>query len=391
MDYKRIYEHFIQSRRQTELALIESGEYVERHHILPISLGGEKKEPANLITLTAEDHLFAHLLLAQIYGGTMWMAVKAMLDFEPNQTASYRQITNRRSRKQYAFVRKQVAQFYSDNYSGQNNANADQSEYTFEHINGGECTGTRTDIADETGLSRGVISALILGNKPTALGWYYPPTNPEGRFGPLAGEDSPHADKTIYTFYHLSGKTFTGTRAAFQKKIGYNPRLLATGLAESTQDGWAMSPDKCSAWLDSIQDRAQHAADSRGDISGLNNPRADQTIIEFVHPESKETKHMTRVEMTNFLGTTTAQMQGMLEGHYRLDGWTTKEFEHKQKTHLWANRGAKLVLEKDGQQLTGPRTELAKKLGVAVGTVSAFAQGRYKTCKGWVLVRQIDD
>ena len=174
MNYKRIYKHFIQSRRKTEQALIESGEYVERHHIQPTSLGGDKKNPANLITLTAEDHLFAHLLLAQVYGGVMWMAVKAMLDFEPNQTVSYRQITSRRSRKQFAFVRKQVAQFYSDNYSGQKNARADHGEYTLKHINGGECTGTRTDIVDESGLSREKISALILGTRKIALGWYYP-------------------------------------------------------------------------------------------------------------------------------------------------------------------------------------------------------------------------
>lgn len=391
MDYKRIYEHFIQSRRETEQALIESGEYVERHHILPVSLGGDKKDPVNLITLSAGDHLFAHLLLAQIYGGKMWMAVKSMLDFEPNQTGSYRRITNRRFRKQFAFVRKQVAQFYSDNYSGQNNAQADQSEYTFKHIDGAEITGTRTDISDETGLSREKISALILGNRPTASGWYYPPMNPEGRHGPQPGEDSPHADKTIYTFYHLSGETFTGTRVAFKGKTGVDPNQIVRGEAECTMDGWAMSPDKCSAWLDGIQDRAQLAADSRGDISGLNNPRADHTIIEFVHPESEETKHMTRVEMTKYLGTTNAQMQGMLSGHYKVNGWTLKKFAQKQKTHLWANRGAKIVIEKDGQQLTGTRTELAKKLGVSMATVGAFAQGRYKTCKGWKLVRQIDN
>ncbi len=100
---------------------------------------------------------------------------------------------------------------------------------------------------------------------------------------------------------------------------------------------------------------------------------------------------MTRVEMTNFLGTTNQQMQGMMEGDYRLHGWATTKFERKQKAHLWANHGAKLVIEKDGQQLSGTRTELAKKLGVSVGTVSAFAQGRYKTCKGWALVRRINN
>lgn len=391
MDYTLIYEQLIKSRRQTEQALLKSGEYSERHHILPMALGGEKKNPSNLITLTAGDHLFAHLLLAQIYGGSMWMAVKAMLDFEPSHSTSYRRITNKRFRKQFGFVRKQVAQFYSDNYSGQNSPRADQNEYTLKHVQGAECTGTRTDIVDETGLSREKISALILGTRNSAFGWFYPAMNPEGLSGYLMGIDNAQSDKTIYTFYHISGETFTGTRIAFEQKTGYYPNALVTGLIESSQDGWAMTPDKCSSWLDGIQERAQHAADSRGDISGLNNPRADQAIIEFIHTERGESKYFTRVKMVNFLGTTNQQMQGMLDGHYKLSGWTTQEYAHKKKRHVASNRGAKLVIERDGQQLTGTRTELAKKLGVAVGTVSAFSHGRYKTCKGWALVRQNSD
>ncbi len=87
------------------------------------------------------------------------------------------------------------------------------------HINCGYFTGTRTDIVDETGLSGAKISALILGKVPTAFGWFYPPINPEGRFGSLRDDHSPHADKTIYTFYHLSGEKFTGTRADFRKRL----------------------------------------------------------------------------------------------------------------------------------------------------------------------------
>ena len=68
MDYRRIYSEFIVDRRTKEPA-VEG--YTERHHIVPKSLGGTD-EPANLIRLTAEDHFFAHLLLAKIHGGGMW-------------------------------------------------------------------------------------------------------------------------------------------------------------------------------------------------------------------------------------------------------------------------------------------------------------------------------
>ena len=36
--------------------------YVERHHVVPVSLGGSN-EPENIITLTAREHYIAHLLL----------------------------------------------------------------------------------------------------------------------------------------------------------------------------------------------------------------------------------------------------------------------------------------------------------------------------------------
>ena len=77
MNYTRIYESFIADRRGREADLIASGEYFERHHITPRSLGGGD-EPENLIALTAGDHFFAHLCLAKIHGGKMWVALNAM-------------------------------------------------------------------------------------------------------------------------------------------------------------------------------------------------------------------------------------------------------------------------------------------------------------------------
>jgi hypothetical protein len=391
VDYKKIHKRFIESRRITEASLIQSGDYVERHHILPRSLGGSD-DADNVIVLNPGDHLFAHLLLAQIYGGKMWLAVKAMLDFEPDSKTNFRRITNKRFRKQYAFARKRAADWFSENFSGQNHPLADTKEYTLVNQAGESVTGNRTVLTERTGLSREKISALVLGVRLNALGWYNPQMNPEGRSGPLTGDDSPHADQSVYSFYHLSGDVFRGTRFTFKEKTGCgNIAALVTGKIESTQDGWAMSPENCSAWQDGIPERAQKAAEARGDIFGINNPRADQTIFDFVNTLTGETQTRKRADMAMFLGESSARMAGMLEGHYKIRGWTVKEFEDKKKIHLWKNRGSKLIIEKDGKELTGTRTELAKMLGVSIATVSAFANGRYKTCKGWTLVKQISE
>ena len=74
MDYARIYGEFIADRRSKPPPTC----YSERHHIVPRSLGGDDN-PENLIRLTAEDHIFAHLLLAKAYGGALWFPLTIML------------------------------------------------------------------------------------------------------------------------------------------------------------------------------------------------------------------------------------------------------------------------------------------------------------------------
>lgn len=75
MDYQRIYREFINDRKAREADL--KG-YTERHHILPRCIGGGDNA-CNLIRLTAEDHIFAHLLLAKAYGGNLWFPLTIML------------------------------------------------------------------------------------------------------------------------------------------------------------------------------------------------------------------------------------------------------------------------------------------------------------------------
>lgn len=62
--YTRWYKSLIASARSRK----DKPSYVERHHILPISLGG-KDTSANLVDLTAREHFIAHLLLTKMTEG----------------------------------------------------------------------------------------------------------------------------------------------------------------------------------------------------------------------------------------------------------------------------------------------------------------------------------
>jgi len=71
MNYKKIYDDFIKDRREKEETLTG---YSEKHHIIPRARGGDDSFE-NIIKLSALDHIRAHLLLAKIYGGSMWYAI----------------------------------------------------------------------------------------------------------------------------------------------------------------------------------------------------------------------------------------------------------------------------------------------------------------------------
>ena len=63
MNYKGIYEHLM-ARAKTRPIIIP----VEKHHILPVSLGGND-EPDNIVPLTLREHYVAHLCLVRMTTG----------------------------------------------------------------------------------------------------------------------------------------------------------------------------------------------------------------------------------------------------------------------------------------------------------------------------------
>lgn len=88
--------------------------YIEKHHVLPHSMGGERKA-YNLVKLTAREHFIAHCLLArcvtQPYVSKMWNAVWMM---RVNPSTQQRYVNSR----QIELARIEVAKFISKLHTG---------------------------------------------------------------------------------------------------------------------------------------------------------------------------------------------------------------------------------------------------------------------------------
>ena len=65
MNYERLYVNLLVKHGTEEKPL----GYSERHHIIPLSLGGSDEDD-NLVYLSARVHFIAHWLLFKIHGGT---------------------------------------------------------------------------------------------------------------------------------------------------------------------------------------------------------------------------------------------------------------------------------------------------------------------------------
>ena len=63
MDYLQIYESLVTSAKVRKLS---AGQYYEKHHIWPKSMGGPNDE-FNIVKLTGREHFIAHRLLAKIF------------------------------------------------------------------------------------------------------------------------------------------------------------------------------------------------------------------------------------------------------------------------------------------------------------------------------------
>ena len=66
--YTKYYTQLVESRKQLNRQF-STGCGLEKHHIIPKSLGGTDNKN-NIVVFTPREHCLAHMLLAKMYNGT---------------------------------------------------------------------------------------------------------------------------------------------------------------------------------------------------------------------------------------------------------------------------------------------------------------------------------
>lgn len=263
MDYKRIYDEFIIDRRLREPKLVG---YFEHHHILPRSLDGGD-EPKNIIRLTAEDHLRAHLLLAHIFGGNQWYAVHMMLA-DGRGDPRKGKIPSRKARFAYGLARKHTSKLQSERMAGENHPlfgtkrsedtlqkmsagirkhyenndvhNIDRTTYAFKHVPTGEVfKGTRKEFKNHAPQKLTGLTQMILGTYKSCDGWII--NGNTENVGKASAK--PNVDIKVYEFVNLDGRNITATQVEFKLKTKLSPAGVST-LVNKKRDqlsGWYLN------------------------------------------------------------------------------------------------------------------------------------------------------
>lgn len=264
MNYKKIYNSFISDRLNKESEITG---YFERHHITPKSLGGGDG-PDNIIKLTASDHFFAHLLLAKIHGGKMYLALMFMCNANSNSAKGFKA-----KRLQFETCKKNVSKFLKIRMKGSKNPfygrahepetirrmidtrvqvkGSDHHEYNHEkveyrNIKTGEILKcTRNDFCKKTGLNHRPVSAISNGVRKTHKNWYCPSFFSEKEISreSVIGINHYKTRKETYLFKHKDGMKFLGTRFEFYTSIEGVTESGARAICNKTNKthkGWSI-------------------------------------------------------------------------------------------------------------------------------------------------------
>lgn len=105
--YAKYYYALVEYRKASPPA---TGQYTEKHHIIPKSLGGSN-DSDNLVVLTGREHYVAHRLLCKMTEGVhnqkMWMALHRMIHGKLSPAVTSRE---------YAYFREQWSQLASEHH-----------------------------------------------------------------------------------------------------------------------------------------------------------------------------------------------------------------------------------------------------------------------------------
>ncbi len=303
MNYERIYSEFIADRLTKQPS---SPEYFEKHHILPKCKGGLNGKE-NLIRLTPEDHLFAHIVLAKIYGGKLWVAVKAMENLANKKT---KRTDALRLRVRFGFIRKALANHYREVLSGASGKIADKTIYTLHHFDGREACGNRFELEDATGVPRQQISAVLRGAKKNAYGWYCREHNPSGSTRSELISAGVKKDD-VFTLYHTDGREWRGSKWDFAKAFG------AKMLFQTEQggcQGWHKTKTSADEYAGKRHAKCVANSKLRGSVAGSLNANADKTVYKFVVIETGEVVEATKWGARERFGVTSSGLCALFNG-----------------------------------------------------------------------------
>lgn len=119
MNYSKLYHRIIENR----LNNLHVG-YTEKHHIIPVSLGGSDSKE-NLVRLTAREHFICHWILVKMYKGTTHSYYKMLKAFNMMcNSISTKQERYISCSRIFAFYREDMSKAMSALQIGENNSQA---------------------------------------------------------------------------------------------------------------------------------------------------------------------------------------------------------------------------------------------------------------------------
>lgn len=226
MNYVRIYDEFIEDRKRSQPLGIS-----ERHHIIPRYVGGSDSAD-NLIDLSPADHFFAHLLLARIYGGRLWVPVVMWCGGDKGNWRA------RKSRLNYEWAAKAAAK----HAAGKNAWQYDPTQFDLEHIDGRRAHADQMGMLEVIGGTKSGINFLLKGRIKSYRGWFIAGNRPADIGRGRAGGRHHMADPKIYHWVHLDGTEFRGTRVDFCGTHGVSKKsacLMVNGQ-QVISKGWTL-------------------------------------------------------------------------------------------------------------------------------------------------------
>lgn len=284
MDYTRIYRDFITDRKSKP----EPTGYAELHHIVPRSHGGADTRE-NLILLTAEDHFFAHLLLAKIHGAGMWVAVCRM---RWGRVGGERPWVN--VRYMYAIAKQKSASLNSARFKGQpgkrgnDNGRYDSAKLLWTNIDtGAQLFATKWEMWVRFAGSRAHWTSASNGARKSMLGWTAQPE--KVRVRSFKGKR--------FSFVNRDGRTFSGTQGEFVRHTGLT-------VASATRIVRHKSVSRCGWRVEGTEDR-RHNSPKNGNRPG---PLGQVFVLE----KGSERVSGTRIDLAEALNSTPAQISATI-------------------------------------------------------------------------------